>query len=71
MVGGNVETWKRFGELLGGEVGEGVVDSVWGKGGTRERNAPVGRDVDDAGRFAFGGVGEAALEIETDLEREE
>ena len=47
------------------------MDSVRGIGGTRERNAPVGRDVDDAGRFAFGGVGEAALEIETDLEREE
>ena len=69
MVRRNVETWKRFGELLGGEVGEGVVDSVRGIGGTRERNAPVGRDVDDAGRFALGGVGEAALEVETDLEK--
>ena len=36
VVRGKVETWKRFGELLGGEVGEGVVDSVRGKGGTRE-----------------------------------
>lgn len=69
MVDGKVETWKRLGEVLGGEVGEGVVDAVGGKGGARERNAPVGRHVDDAGRFAFGGVGEAALEIETDLER--
>lgn len=69
MIGGKVETWKRLGELLGGEVGEGVVDSVRGEGGTGEGHAAVGGTVDDAGSLAFGGVGQASLEVETHLER--
>ena len=67
VVRGKVETGKRLGELLGGEVGEGVVDAFRGERGRGVRNAPVGRHVDHAGSFALGRGGEAALQVQTHL----
>ena len=63
-----METGKRFGELLGGEVGEGVVDSFRWKGEEGPRNAPVGWHVDHSRRLAVGRGGQAALEVQTHLE---